>query len=59
MTASVFPRITKIECETVILDCPPYSCASKCPGYNRDPCVQCTERPVLSRENEIVMDGGN
>lgn len=49
--AAVFaPRIVKVEYDIMILDCPPYLCASRCPAYNRDPCAGCPMRPVLATE---------
>jgi hypothetical protein len=55
MTAvDLFPRITRIEYELKILDCPPYLCASRCPAYNRKPCENCMMCDVLAVETEIV-----
>ena len=54
MNANVFPRIVRQEYETIIKDCPPYLCASRCPDYNRAPCPLCELRPVLSRDLEVV-----
>ena len=54
--------IAAVEFELIIRDCPPYSCSCRCPGYNRDPCAACTERPVLSVETEryeMRIDGGH
>ena len=55
---SILPRVEKVEYETIIKDCPPYLCASRCPHYNRDPCPGCEMRPVLFRDVEIVENGG-
>jgi len=42
--------VKSIEYETVIRDSPPYSCACRCPAYNRDPCAACAMREVLAIE---------